>query len=874
MSSFVSFFRVAVCAITFAALAALYFGFGGESNQAQERDQRDKPQDMIRFDVADDITHLLRQPSTEVVRIETSDDLERNAAARVGRVIEDHGSFVVVAKDETRDLSMSRLRVQKVERTVNLPGAKFDPVKEPRGNAVTDRAGASYGKDYYIVQLGGTVKEDALRAVRAMGGEVVQYIPHQAFFVYADEEAIERIAGHSRVRWVGQYRKEYKVSPELGRAVRDRSGSKKGELNTFDIAVFEKTDLGQFQTEFLSTVPGRVLDEMRLSNNYFNILRVEMPASQIDRVAEMRGVFSIDPFIAPEAEDERAAQIVAGNYTNTTTIATPGYNPLSQFGVDGTGVTVAIVDDGIGIPGVGGFYVTANNAVDGPLRGATVGADGHGHLQASIIAGAAPFSTLDPTGYNYGSGIAPGAHVLNIPLLRTGYSGSDAAFMHDTVTTAGPNGVLATISNNSWGAGTNGNSYGAYEASYDGFVRDASVEGNIDPLTIIFSAGNSGASGLTRPKMSKNTIATAASKNLRPELDLGANNMDDIASFSSRGPAADGRIKPDIAAPGQGISGGRSGGNPLFGNIDDNHRWSNGTSHAAPQVAGAAALFTQFWKNATSGSVPSPAVLKSAILLTGQEMGGLLATAPLPNGNEGWGRINLQYMLNTGVPMKYIDQNDEFTEPGQSVVYTGVVGDSSKPFRVSLVWTDPPGTGNPALVNNLDLVVTVGGTEYKGNVFTNGLSSTGGSADVVNNVQQIRLPAGIAAGTPVTIEVRATALNGDGILGNADSTDQHFGMVAYNFSESQLSLFAVGGRVVDQAGRGVPNALVRLDDGNGVVRGATTNGFGYYRFDTVIGGASYTMSVRDKRNSFTQQVVDVNGNLSNVNFVGTASAFR
>jgi hypothetical protein len=85
----------------------------------------------------------------------------------------------------------------------------------------------------------------------------------------------------------------------------------------------------------------------------------------------------------------------------------PGYDPATQFGVDGSGVTVVIADDGIGIPGDGGKYVTAANAVDGPLRGAPSGALGHGHLNATIVAGTAPFGGLDPLSYSYGLGIAP-----------------------------------------------------------------------------------------------------------------------------------------------------------------------------------------------------------------------------------------------------------------------------------------------------------------------------------------------------------------------------------------------------------------------------------------------------------------------------------
>jgi hypothetical protein len=88
------------------------------------------------------------------------------------------------------------------------------------------------------------------------------------------------------------------------------------------------------------------------------------------------------------------------------------------------------------------------------------------------------------------------------------------------------------------------------------------------------------------------------------------------------------------------------------------------------------------------------------------------------------------------------------------------------------------GRVDPALVNNLDLEVTVGGNTYKGNVLTGGLSTTGGSADSINNVENVFLPAGLTG--PITVRVKGTAINGNGVLGNGDSTDQHFALVVFN----------------------------------------------------------------------------------------------
>ncbi|MBO0722078.1 MAG: hypothetical protein J2P41_14735, partial [Blastocatellia bacterium] len=71
-----------------------------------------------------------------------------------------------------------------------------------------------------------------------------------------------------------------------------------------------------------------------------------------------------------------------------------------------------------------------------------------------------------------------------------------------------------------------------------------------------------------------------------------------------------------------------------------------------------------------------------------------------------------------------------------------------------------------------------GGQTYRGNVFSGANSTTGGSADVRNNVESVFLPAGVSGNFTVT--VRATNIAGDGVPGNSDTTDQDFALVIYN----------------------------------------------------------------------------------------------
>jgi hypothetical protein len=768
------------------SLFTVFFSFGAAKSNAQEIEQKAVP--FEKFSKADAATRAARDKSKDFVRVKISSPNDAKKIARLGTVIEDYGSFAIIAKSKASEFRAGELEFQSLETTINLPNGGFEPVYDAPRETVAPNTEAASGKGYYIVQFTGIVKDEWLDSLRGIGIEVLQYVPHQAFFVYADGEAIGKLNNHSRVRWIGRLAPEHKLSPELNSFVRQVES----ETAMFDVAVFARADLAEARGRIARSMRGRVLTEMRLPNNFFNIVRIEASPAEIAEIAKIPDVVRVDQFEKPQIEDERSAQIVAGNYTNPTTLSPAGYNPLAQFGVDGTGVTVAVSDDGISIPGNGGFYLTANNTIDGPLRGTTMGASGgHGHINASIIAGNTPFDILDPTGYNYGIGIAPKANIINIPFLKTGNDTTDLQSVDDTLNTLGPNGVKGTISNNSWGNGLNNNSYDSYAGMYDGFIQDASIASSIDPITMVFSAGNSGpgANSLTRPKASKNSIVVGNSENVRPELGgTGADNMDDLRGSSSRGPTADGRIKPDVTAPGTVITGSRAGNcSSVTSCFDTNHAYSSGTSHAAPQVAGAAALFTQFWKNGNGGAYPSPALIKAAIINTAQEMNGLTTnTAAIPNGNEGWGRIYLKNMFNTGVPIKYVNETVAFSNAGESVVYTGTVANSSKPFRISLVWTDPPGTGNPALVNNLDLTVTVGGSTYRGNVFSGGSSTTGGANSTVDNVENVYLPAGIPAGTPVTISVAATALNGNGILGNNDSTDQHFALVGYNFTEQSV----------------------------------------------------------------------------------------
>lgn len=463
------------------------------------------------------------------------------------------------------------------------------------------------------------------------------------------------------------------------------------------------------------------------------------------------------------------------------------------------------------------------------------GCDGHGNINATIIGGMVPngapfnaFPHADAAGFRYGMGVAPFVKV-----------GSSVIFDPDVFTSPNiPNLQArayadgARISSNSWGAGTGG-AYNANGQTYDAMVRDAQSATSVNPtpgnqeMVILFAAGNSGSGANTvgSPGVAKNVITVGASENPRAfggadgcgTGDGEANHALDIVGFSSRGPNDDGRVKPDIMLPGSHVSGGAAQNvlaNPVSGNgtilscfdasgvcggpspgfdfFPLGQQWytaSSGTSHSTPAVAGYAALIRQHFIN-QSLAPPSPAMTKAIMMNSAEYMTGTGANDTLPSNNQGMGLADMDRyfsIFDDGRVLRDQTVADTFSDTGQQRVFAGNVATSSKPFRVTLAWTDAigPTTGN-AFVNNLDLEVTVGGVAYKGNVFSGANSVSGGSADIRNNVESVFVPAGVS-GTFV-VKVKATNIAGDAIPGNADTTDQDFALVISNGSEAPVSV--------------------------------------------------------------------------------------
>ena len=190
--------------------------------------------------------------------------------------------------------------------------------------------------------------------------------------------------------------------------------------------------------------------------------------------------------------------------------------------------------------------------------------------------------------------------------------------------------------------------------------------------------------------------------------------------------------------------------NPQFPAGSSKYTLVSGTSQAAPETTGFAALLHEWYRVHEGGGTryPSPAMTKALMVNTatdiaGGDDGAGGVNGAIPTQVQGWGRINLGRVLD-GTTRQTIDQSTTITATGSSRTYYHTVSGAARPLKVTLAWTDPvgPTTGN-AFVNDLDLEIEAAGGLYKGNVLSGGVSAPGGTADPRNNVENVFLPAGL-----------------------------------------------------------------------------------------------------------------------------------
>ena len=320
------------------------------------------------------------------------------------------------------------------------------------------------------------------------------------------------------------------------------------------------------------------------------------------------------------------------------------------------------------------------------------------------------------------------------------------------------------IFSGSWGNDPGG-SYTDSCRQYDEWIW------NHPDTLVVLAAGNDGAKiRVYDPGSAKNTLCAGASKSLRADVPYpgNSNNPSQIASFSCSGPTADGRIKPDLCAPGTYIlstlSTQAASADLGWGTYSANkyYTYCGGTSMATPLVAGCAALVRQWLMERRGFLTPTAALMKAVLTGGAHDMSadaGAVCGGGAPNGTQGWGRVDLgETLYPSNRSVKLVDRIP-FAAGAEHV--WRVETTRTAPLDVQLVWIDYPATseGGGGLINDLDLVVSnrVTGATWWGNGVTGG--------DRTNNVEGVRI-ASAPAGT-YEVRVRGVTVPYDSTEGGA-----------------------------------------------------------------------------------------------------------
>jgi len=806
----------------------------------------------------------------------TDPEVGRQLIQAGSRMIADYGGFQVLDVDEPTAAALAGQEGIEVHHEWDLIMLNTGAMNTAVPQLAAQRAlvGAFPGKRLHLIQFAAPVQEAWLDSVRKTGARIIAYIPSNAYLVYGEAVALAKLQTmartHSSVQWDGAYLDDYRIHPRA-RTINEQGAPQEIGTEHFAIQMVEDSGPNAATLAVINSLKLAPILSQHRTLGYLNVI-ARLPAGRLADIARQPEVVSIQPYFVPRLLDERQDQIMAGNVSGAMPsgpgylawLASKGFTQ-EQFTASGFAVDVSDdgLDDGTTAPNNPNLYENGDQIGrsrvayvrrEPPGTGEIRGCPGHGNLNAHIVAGynnLSAFPHIDATGFHYGLGVAPFATV-----------GSSVIFDPDNFTFPDYEDLQsrayrdgARISTNSWGTGFPGYSFDSQR--YDALVRDAQPVGSAVPapgnqqMSIVFAAGNRGPASNTvgSPGTGKNVFTVGASENVHSHSssnggdnptgndgcsipDTGADSLSDISFFSSRGPTTDGRVRPDIVAPGTHVTGGvfQIPSPPPLGMADacfnasevcglptsnffplgqQFYTTSSGTSHSTPAVAGGAALVRQWFIN--QGMSPaSPAMTKAFLMNSARYLTGAGANDTLPSSSQGMGLMDLGRAFDS-TPRIFRDQVDLFTATGQSFTWTGTISDASKPFRVTLAWTDAPGStvGN-AFNNDLDLVVVAGGNVYKGNVFSGPNSVTGGSADRRNNVESVFLPAGITGSFAVI--VTAANINSDGVPNNASPLDQDFALVIYNGEAATVPVLA--GQSVVTTGGNVsidPNDCVGLN---------------------------------------------------------------
>jgi hypothetical protein len=584
----------------------------------------------------------------------------------------------------------------------------------------------------YVIQLDGPMTPERREQLEAAGIKLGDYIPTFAYMAdlsRVDARDLQAAAAGegalSFVHWVGPWQDQWKLDPEIGqRPFLTEERQAMADAGQVGLIITLFRGASQRETVLALEELGATVHWVKSIGDIPEI-SVTIASEHVAELATLNDVRFVEEAWEITPRNNEARWVVQSNI--------PGVLPLYDNDLRGEGQIVGVMDTRLDVNHCS--FVDPNNPVGPNHRkvhayNTSFGASHHGTHVSGTAAG-------DAGSYSNTRGIAYMSRIV----FNLWPSFNETAIYNSFVTHHNQGGRLHS---NSWGDdGTT--AYNGLCRGIDRFLWD------YEESLALWAVTNT--STLKNPENAKNQLAVGATSK--------APSQGNHCTGGS-GPTSDGRRKPEIYAPGCNTVSATPGSCGTSS--------SSGTSMACPAVTGVGLLVRQYFTEGYyptgspdpgSAFTPSGALIKATLLNSAVNMSGVSA---YPGNVQGWGRVladdSLYFPGDDRGLIVFDVRNSEGLSTGQSVEESIQVLGSDEKLKITLVFTDYPGTvgTNFAAVNDLDLeVISPGGTLYRGNVFSGGVSVPGGSKDDRNNVEQVHIQNPQAG--EWTVRVVAAAVN-------------------------------------------------------------------------------------------------------------------
>lgn len=592
--------------------------------------------------------------------------------------------------------------------------------------------------EHVVVQLDRTPTRADRRVLEAAGVRLLRYLGTNAYFarLAAGQDAVlaAEAAGVSSISSAFPIDTAWKLHPMLQRGdfpeyarVRGQAGEGRvgpkgrtakpvGKVDTVALyAVFHR-DVA-LDPDGVATVKrhgGVIRSYMRSINGAV----VWLPLDSLQALAEEDVVEWLEPPLPP----------MEGTNDSSRSMAQADALQALPYDLDGSGISVLVYDAGYALSSHSDFGTRLTARDSSTLSShathvaGTIGGDGS--AGGGQYAGMAPAVTMQSYGFETDGGLEAGFLYTDPGDLEADYD--------QAINTYG-----VVIANNSIGSNLNTNGYPCeWEGDYGAtaMLIDEIVRGSLgDPVRIIWANGNERQGSARCGSTYRTTAPPAGAKN---HITVGAVNSDDatMTSFSSWGPTDDGRLKPDVCAPGCqasddfGVTSCSSAGG---------YTTLCGTSMAAPALSGLSALLLQDFKVRYPGRpLPRNSTLKVLWAHNALDLGNAG-----PDYMYGYGLVQGQATIDFMRAGSFVEDS---LEQGEDRFYIVRVPAGASSLKVTIAWDDPAGAANtlPELVNDLDLIAVSpasAATYYPWTLDPDnpGATAVRAQADRLNNIEQV-----------------------------------------------------------------------------------------------------------------------------------------